>query len=80
MERVLSPPFFSERFRDGSLTENMAEKLRGQSAGYDDGGAALTCDERRFRSFWGEAYELGHHANWRRPSWQTKKTATYTAL
>ena len=31
-----------------------------------DDGAALTCDEGRFRSLWGDGYELGYHADWRR--------------
>ena len=63
---MLSLPFFSERMRDGSLTEDMAEKLWGQRFGYDDDGAALTCGEGRSRSFWDEVYELGYHADWRR--------------
>ena len=42
---MLSLPFFSERMRDGSPAEFMAEGLWDEHAGYDDDGAALACSE-----------------------------------
>ena len=74
MERVLSLPFFAERMHDGGLTEDMSEVLWDQHAGYDDDGAAPTCDEAGFRSLWGAVYELDCHADWRRLVSANKET------
>ena len=77
--RVLSLPFFSERMRDGSLTEDMAGELWDQHFGYGDDGVALTCDEGRFRYLWDAVYKLATTQTGVVSSWQTKKPATCTA-